>query len=103
MLLKNPYTKKSINYPLDLSLDNIAGKYFIEHDTFFCSWFTQWLVVHLYSGDMIYIPAGFRNSRDIYIVTYEYRVKEVQHPFGVYTLSYNEFLKESEFEPSMLM
>lgn len=103
MLLKNPYTKKCINYPLDLSLDNIAGKYFIEHETFFCSWFTQWYVVHLYSGDVLYIPSGTRNNRDIYVVTYYYRTKEVKFPFGVYTLSFSEFLKESELKlPSVI-
>ena len=98
MLLKNPYTKKCIDYPLDLSSGNAVYQCHIEHETFFCPWFTKWLVVYLYSGDILYIPAGERNLRDIYVVSHFYRVKEIKYPHGVYTLSYDEFLKESELE-----
>lgn len=98
MKLYNPYTKGSINYPLDLSPDNIVIEYYITHETFFCEWHTSWLVVNLKSGDVLYIPYGDRNRRDIYVVTPFYLNKEVQFPYGVYTLSYNEFLKVSRLD-----
>lgn len=97
MKLYNPYTKGSINYPLDLSSDNIVLEYHITHETFFCEWHTSWLVANLKSGDVLYIPYGEQNRRDIYIVTPFYLNKEVQFPHGVYTLSYSKFLDSSSF------
>ena len=95
MKLYNPYTKGSIDYPLDLSSNNIVLEYHITHETFFCAWRTSWLVLNLESGDVIYIPYGEQNRRDIYIVTPFYLNKEVQFPHGVYTLSYSKFLDSS--------
>ena len=95
MNLYNPYTRKSVNYPLDLSNKNIVRKYYMTHETFFCQWHTTWQVLHLQSGDVIYLPYGDRNRRDIYIVTPHYLNKTVRFPYGVYTLKYYEFLKTS--------
>lgn len=98
MKLYNPYTKGSINYPLDLSPNNIVLEYYITHETFFCEWHTSWLVANLKSGDVLYIPYGERNRRDIYVVTPFYLNKEVQRPYGVYTLRYSEFLQVSKLD-----
>lgn len=95
MKLYNPYTHHYINYPLDLSSDNIVLEYHITHETFFCSWHTSWCVAHLESGDVLYIPYGDRNRRNIYVVTPFYLDKTVSFPHGVYTLSYNEFIGTS--------
>lgn len=98
MKLYNPYTKGSIDYPLDLSPNNIVLEYHITHETFFCEWHTSWLVANLKSGDVLYIPYGERNRRDIYVVTPFYLNKEVQYPYGVYTLKYHEFLQVSRLD-----
>lgn len=98
MKLYNPYTKGSIDYPLDLSPNNIVLEYHITHETFFCEWHTSWLVANLKSGDVLYIPYGDRNRRDIYVVTPFYLNKEVQRPYGVYTLRYSEFLQVSKLD-----
>ena len=100
MKLCNPYTRKNIEYPLNLDSDNIIIEYYITHETFFCSWHTSWLVLHLQSGDVIYIPYGERNRRDIYVVTPWYLNKTVKFPHGVYTLKYNEFLNVSSLNIS---
>lgn len=95
MTLYNPYTRGRIDYPLDLSDKNIVVSYDIAHETSFCPWFTQWLVAELKSGDMIYIPAGDKNERDIYIITSFYRKKEIKYPYGVYTIKYSDFTREN--------
>lgn len=96
MLLRNPYTKKYIDYPLDLSDNNIVVSYRIEHETLFCPYFCQWLVAELKNGDVIYIPSGNRNERDIYVITSLYRTKEVQFPYGIYTINPSDFTRENK-------
>ena len=96
MLLYNPYTRKRIDYPLDLSPNNIVLDYHIEHETCFCAWRSHWVVAQLLSGDVIYIPYGERNRRDIYVVTPFYLNHTVSFPHGVYTFKYNEFMRESQ-------
>ena len=39
MKLYNPYTKGTIEYPLDFNLEKLT--YHIEHETFFCPYFTS--------------------------------------------------------------
>lgn len=95
MLLRNPYTRRYFDYPLDLSYNNIVLDYRIEHDTFFCPYFSQWLVAELESGDVVYIPTGENRNRNVYVVTSFYRTKQVQHPYGVYTINYNDFAREN--------
>ena len=95
MLLHNPYTRGSINYPLDLSDHNITLNYRIEHETFFSPFFSAWLVAELESGDAIYIPTGQNRNRNVYVVTKFYRTKEIKHPYGVYTINYNDFAREN--------
>ena len=96
MLLRNPYTKKYIDYPLDLSDNNIVVSYRIEHETLFCPYFSQWLVAELTSGDIIYIPTGDRNKRNIYVITSFYRKKEIKFPYGIYVIQYSDFERENE-------
>ena len=85
MQLLNPYTHGVIDYPIDLSNNNIIIDYYIAHDTPFCNWYSEWLVVQLYSGDMIYIPYGYKNNRNVYVVTALYLQKELKKPYGIYT------------------
>ena len=89
MKLFNPYTKGCIEYPLDF--DFHKQTYHIEHETFFCSYFTSWAVTILETGDMIYIPYGKNRSRDIYVVTRFYLDKTVKYPKGVYTIPLSYF------------
>lgn len=91
-MLFNPYTKGCIEYPLDLNLDELT--YHIEHETFFCPYFTSWAVTVLESGDVIYIPCGQNRSRNIYVVTRFYLDKSVTFPRGVYTIPLNHFTRE---------
>lgn len=98
MILYNPYTHSHIDYPLDLSSNNIVLNYHIQHETFFCPWHTTWMVLNLYSGDVVYLPYGEKNRRDIYVVTPFYLNHEVAFPYGVYTLRYSEFLRCSEIK-----
>ena len=91
MLLRNPYTKKYIDYPLDLSDNNIVVSYRIEHETVF----SQWLVAELKNGDVIYIPSGDKNERNIYVITSFYRTKEVQFPYGIYIINSSDFTREN--------
>lgn len=88
MTLYNPYTHGYIEYPLDLEDDNIIRQCFIEHETFFCPWHTQWSVLYLYNGDVIYIPYGNRNHRKAYIVTAYYLNRQIEFPYGVYTIDF---------------
>lgn len=96
MLMHNPYTNGYVDYPLDLSRRNVVLDYYITHETFFCPTYSTWSVIHLYSGDIVYLPYGDRNRRDIYVVTYYYRTKQVSFPYGVYTIKYSAFMQESE-------
>ena len=98
MRVYNPYTHRSLDYPINLSPDNIVLDYYITHETFFCPWFTSWLVVQLQSGDTLYIPYGEKNRRDIYVVTSFYLNHEVQYPHGVFTMKFYEFMKISEID-----
>ena len=89
MQLQNPYTKGTIEYPLNLNLEKLT--YHIEHETFFCPYFTSWAVTVLDTGDVVYIPCGENRSRNIYVVTRFYIEKVVQFPKGVYTVPLNYF------------
>jgi hypothetical protein len=91
MKLHNPYTKGYIEYPLDFNLHQQT--YHIEHETFFCRYFTSWAVTTLDSGDVIYIPCGRNRSRDIYVVTRFYLDKTVKFPKGVYTIPLSNFTR----------
>lgn len=84
MRVFNPYTKGYIEYPLDFALYDHT--YHIEHETFFCPYFTSWAVTTLDSGDVIYVPCGQNRSRNIYVVTRFYLDKTVTFPRGVYTI-----------------
>ena len=92
MKLHNPYTKGYIEYPLDFDL--YKQTYHIEHETFFCRYFTSWAVTILDSGDVIYIPCGANRSRDIYVVTRFYLDKTVKFPKGVYTIPLAQFTRK---------
>lgn len=98
MMITNPYTRRSIDYPIDLSDNNIVVNYYITHETCFCEWHTTWLVLQLCNGDHIYIPYGEKNRRDIYLVTSYFLNKELSFPHGIYKLKYNEFFKEKPIE-----
>ena len=89
MKLFNPYTKGYIEYPLNF--DFHTQTFHIEHETFFCPYFTSWAVTILDGGDMIYIPYGRNRSRNIYVVTRFYLDKTVKYPKGVYTIPVNHF------------
>ena len=92
MRLFNPYTRGSIEYDLDLNLEQYT--YHIEHETFFCPYFTAWAVTTLDTGDVIYIPCSQNRSRNIYVVTRFYLDKTIQFPYGVYTIPLNYFTRE---------
>ena len=47
MRLYNPYTRGYIEYPLNFSLEKLT--YHIEHETFFCPYFTAWAVTALHT------------------------------------------------------
>jgi hypothetical protein len=96
MLMRNPFTNGYINYPLDLSHDNIVIDYYITHDTFFCPAHTTWSVIKLLNGDTIYLPYGEKNRYDVYIVTSYYLDKIVEFPHGIYTIKYSTFIRENE-------
>ena len=89
MRLTNPYTKGTIEYPLNFDFYNRT--YHIEHETVFCQYFTSWAVTILESGDVIYVPYGENRSRNIYVVTRFYLNKEVEFPMGIYTIPLNYF------------
>lgn len=89
MKLFNPYTKGYIEYPLNFDFYNRT--YHIEHETFFCPYFTSWAVTILETGDVIYVPCGENRSRNIYVVTRFYLDKTVTFPKGVYTIPLNYF------------
>lgn len=89
MKLYNPYTRGYIEYPLNFDLEKHT--YHIEHETFFCPYFTSWAVTILDTGDMIYIPCGENRSRDIYVVTRFFINKTVSFPKGVYTVPLKHF------------
>lgn len=96
MKLFNPYTKGYIEYPLDFDFNQQT--YHIEHETFFCPYFTSWAVTQLKSGDVIYVPCKQNRSRNIYVVTRFYLDKTVAFPKGVYTIPLNYFInKEKEY------
>ena len=95
MTLYNPYTHQSIEYDLDLSRNNIRMQYYIRHETCFCNYYTQWLVLNLRDGNMIYIPSDDKNRRNIYVVTHEYISNMVKYPYGIYTIKYSDFLIKS--------
>lgn len=89
MKLHNPYTRGCIEYPLNFDFSKFT--YHIEHETFFCRYFTSWMVTVLESGDILYIPCGENRSRDIYVVTRFYLDKTVKFPKGVYTIPLTYF------------
>ena len=89
--MQNPYTKGYVDYPIDLNLEDYT--YRIEHETFFCPYFTAWAVTTLDTGDVIYIPSGQNRSRNIYVVTKFYLNKTVQFPKGVYTIPITDFMR----------
>lgn len=94
MKLFNPYTKGYIEYPINFDLEQQT--YHIEHETFFCPYFTSWAVTVLDTGDVIYIPCGENRSRNIYVVTRFYLDKTVKFPKGVYTVPINHFTTKIE-------
>lgn len=96
MKLFNPYTKGCIEYPLDF--DFHQQTYHIEHETFFCPYFTSWAVTILESGDVIYVPFGQNRSRNIYVVTRFYLNKTVKFPKGVYTIPLSYFTTQQTKE-----
>jgi len=87
--LQNPYTRGYIEYPLYFEPEKL--KYFIRHETPFSERFSEWLVAHIETGDVIYIPCEQNRCRNIYIVTRFYLDKTVQFPKGIYTLPLNYF------------
>lgn len=89
MRLHNPYTKGYIEYPINFDLEKLT--YHIEHETFFCPYFTSWAVTILDTGDVIYIPCRENRSHDIYVVTRFYLDKTVSFPKGVYTIPLSYF------------
>lgn len=91
MRLFNPYTKGYIEYPINFDLEKLT--YHIEHETFFCRYFTSWAVTVLETGDVVYIPCGENRSRDIYVVTHFYLEKVVSYPKGVYTIPLSYFTR----------
>ena len=101
MKLHNPYTKGTIEYPLDFDLNRLT--YHIEHETFFCPYHTSWAVTVLHTGDVLYIPCGENRSRNIYVVTRFYLEKVVTFPKGVYTIPVKyfttpKFKEEDQYE-----
>lgn len=92
MTLYNPYTRRYIEYPIDLNLNRYT--FHIEHETCFCSYFVPWAVTVLMTGDMVYIPCGDNRSHNIYIVTKFYRTKQVAHPHGIYTIPMSHFTRK---------
>ena len=89
MRLHNPYTKGTIEYPLNFDLEQLT--YHIEHETFFCPYHTSWAVTVLDTGDVLYVPCGENRSRNIYVVTRFYLEKVVTFPKGVYTIPLRYF------------
>ena len=100
MLLKNPYTKGTVEYPIDFEINSFAlGRYFnyhIVHETPFTQRRAEWAVSHLKNGDTIYIPYGANRCKDIYIVTSFFLDKTVTFPYGIYTLPLSYFSREHE-------
>lgn len=98
MLLKNPYTKGTIEYPIDFSISSfVLDRWFnhhIVHETPFTQRRAEWAVSKLESGDVIYIPYGANRCKDIYIVTSYYLDKTVSYPYGIYTLPMSYFSRE---------
>lgn len=98
MLLKNPYTKGAIEYPLDFDIHSfVLDRWFnhhIVHETPFTERRAEWAVSTLKTGDMVYIPYGANRCKDIYIVTNFYLDKTVSFPYGIYTIPMSYFSSE---------
>ena len=96
MKAKNPYTGEYIEYPLEL-LDLNRYEFRICHETPFSERFSEWAVYLLDTADMIYVPAGQNRCRNIYIVTWEFTSKQVQFPYGIYTIPLKHFTHQEIF------
>ena len=92
MKLYNPFTKVTIDYPINFNLHELS--YHIRRDTIFSDWFTEWAVYELSTGDRLYIPYGSNMSQDIYVITRKFINKEVQKPYGSYTIPMSYFLNK---------
>ena len=91
MRLYNPFTRVTIEYPLDFNMHELT--YHIRHETLFSDRFTEWAVAVLDSGDMIYMPYGSNMCTDIYVVTVKFINKQVSKPYGIYTIPMSYFLR----------
>lgn len=89
MKLYNPFTKVSINYPIDFDMHKL--NYHIRHETIFSPYFTEWAVSELSSGDILYIPYGRNMCPDIYVITSKFIKKQVVKPYGIYTIPMSYF------------
>lgn len=92
MMLKNPYTRGYIEYPLVFEPEKLH--IVIQHETPFSDSRSEWAVSYMHSGDVIYIPTGQNRCRDIYIVTKFYLDKTVSFPRGIYTIPLSYFTRK---------
>ena len=91
MLVQNPFTKHTFEYPIEL-LNLNRYEYHIAHETPFTDRRSEWSVTILGNADTIYIPAGSNRCRDIYIVTWEYTSGQAQFPYGIYKIPMASFI-----------
>ena len=89
MLMKNPFTNDTIEYPVEL-LDLSIYEYHIRHETPFTECCREWYVTILDNDDMLYIPTGMNRCNKIYIVLDGYQAR---FPHGIYAISKNYFIR----------
>ena len=95
MKMQNPYTRGYIDYPLYFNPEKFS--YFIQHETPFSNFYSEWAVSVIETGDTIYIPYGENRSRNIYVVTKFYLDGTVKYPHGIYTIPKSYFINPRNY------
>ena len=90
MLIQNPYTKHTIDYPVEM-LDISHYEFFITHETPFSEHRGEWFVAILKNADTLYLPAGSNRSRNAYIVRWEHTSRQLVFPHGIYAIPMGYF------------
>ena len=93
MLVQNPFTKHTREYPVELLSLN-KYEFHITHETPFSDRRSEWAVTILDTADMRYIPSGSNRCRNMYIVTWERTSGQVSFPHGIYTVPMSYFFTQ---------